>query len=150
MYVPRVIKNLTMVNTTTSPPFAGKRAKGSRAKGYAFERRAMRVLSKRIPDIVQGQWFKYEDVNGHGFAQPDMYVVRDDAVFLFELKTKENDRAWLQLYNLYKPILEFYFKKPVYVLQIVGQAVSKFSEHLSPEALMKAPKLGYYVWILTE
>lgn len=149
MYNPRIIEGLKSVSEMSRPPgFAsGKRTKYIVVKGLAFERQVKRELIKLFPDLIVGQWLTFHDVNGTGYAQPDMYAVTEKGVFLFECKTRETPKAFWQLLNLYKPLLEHMYGRRVYVLQIVKQATDRKSVHITPEKLFAEPKLDYYVYI---
>jgi len=69
-------------------------------------------------ELHSEQWFWFVDANGKGFAQPDHYIVGKDSVLIVEVKLKQNSTAHLQLDWLYRPLLEKFYEKPAFLLQV--------------------------------
>lgn len=116
-----------MVSLSPIGPFGKKtrnRAKGSKAQGLAYERKFGKRLRARqarfgFPgEIFSGQWFRFKDAGGFGFAQPDFYILRADHIILFECKLTGKDEAWRQLRDLYSPLLEEFYSRPVICVQV--------------------------------
>jgi hypothetical protein len=102
------------------PPFIPqpRRLVGTKAKGLSFERKVGKVLRDAFGlEVHSGAWFEFRDRNGVGCCQPDHFVLFERVVLLVECKLSERDEAWGQMHKLYKPVLEFYFKRPVVCVQ---------------------------------
>lgn len=100
------------------------RLRGSRAKGIKYENhvgRALRRWHERgelYGEVILGQWFSFQDANGHGYCQPDILIVTEDLVFILECKLTFTEWAWPQLRELYKPVVEKVFQRPSIVIQV--------------------------------
>ena len=60
------------------------------------------------------QWIQFTASNFNGYAEPELYCVLKDRVILFEMKLTGGIAGRMQLEGLYKPLLEFIYKKPVH------------------------------------
>jgi hypothetical protein len=87
--------------------------KGARARGLAYQKKVKRLLQKTFRGVESAKWIEFCDANGGGFAQPDFFLVAPDRVLLFEAKLSEVDAGYVQLEQLYKPLLQHIFKCPV-------------------------------------
>ncbi len=85
------------------------RPRGRKAAGLRYERE----LAKAVPRGVHGQWFEFADSAGHGWCQPDLFLVEEEAIYVLESKYTWKRTANGQIANLYKPVLEMVFGKPV-------------------------------------
>lgn len=72
-------------------------------------------LPKELP-IFHSQWIEFEDENGPGYAQPDIFFVLSDRVVLFECKLTETLRGHQQLRGLYGPLLSEIYLRPVILI----------------------------------
>jgi hypothetical protein len=78
-----------------------------------YQRKVGKRLKKVFSDVHEEQWFKFEDFNGLGYAQPDFFIL-SDRVLVFEAKLSQTIEGYQQLTNLYFPLLEeFYNLSPV-------------------------------------
>ena len=145
-YKHRVISGLTSASLgdRNLPP---KKVKGLKASGLAYERKVNKILRENYSAITS-QWIHFSDINGYGYAQPDAFIEKDTFVLCIEIKLKENSVGYLQMFQLYRPLLEHIYKKPVYCLQICKNYGSDDSEVCSIEKMLKAPKLGNYCYSL--
>ena len=118
----RKIRNLCSAGLSNSGPSlvggARNKLKGARAKGKRFERAFAKALQKEVAarglgELFIGQWIHFLDANGKGYAQPDQYLVTPAAVYLFETKLTQSDQAESQTMELYAPLLEAIYKRPV-------------------------------------
>lgn len=77
------------------------------------------MLRRSLPSVpcYLSQWIEFEDLNGHGYAQPDAYLVLADKLLLFETKLSERDGAYAQL-RLYAELLEHIFELPSVRVQV--------------------------------
>ena len=92
--------------------------------------------------IVVGQWIEFADENGQGWAQPDIYVVQEDQVVLFECKLTYVEEAWPQMHALYVPLLMALYRKPVLCVQVCKNLIPgaprsnvRLQEALRPDGL---------------
>ncbi len=100
------------------PVFTPSKLKGSRAKGLAYQRQVEKELASLWAGVRSGQWFLFFDAFGRGHAQPDAFVVFPTHVLLFEIKLTQTHEAFLQMAQLYSPILEHVYKRPIMTVQI--------------------------------
>lgn len=92
--------------------------KGSKALGRTYQNKVGKFIRRKFPDLVTGQWFEYVDANGRGWCETDHYLVFEDQVILFECKLTQTHVAFLQMDELYKPILRKIYGKPVTGVQV--------------------------------
>lgn len=98
---------LTSVSLTTNP-WPRSRPRGVKADGLRYER----ALARKIPGALHGQWFEFFDHGGRGFASPDFIADYGPFLLVIECKLTDCDEARHQITHLYRPILEFYHRKP--------------------------------------
>ncbi len=55
--------------------------------------------------VFANQWIRFEDAGGEGFAQPDVFVQTPKEIIIFECKRTWTLKAWVQLYDLYMPLV---------------------------------------------
>lgn len=102
----------------------GKKLTGSRAKGKRFEKRVgrelKRILGNRAADLLlmPARWIWFEDEGGPGWAQPDFFIVLPDSIALLECKLTQRASAWNQMADLYVPLLDWIFDRPVRQFQV--------------------------------
>lgn len=63
------------------------------------------------------QWFCFRDARGIGYAQTDIFMVFDTHVLLVECKLSQNTFAFPQMGNLYVPLLQHIYTRPVIGVQ---------------------------------
>lgn len=150
----RSISGLRSAALLHASPFAAKRELRSPYKrGLAYERKVGRTLQRlnrtgRLPgELHLGQWISYNDANGHGYAQPDAYLVADGHVLLAEVKLTQTDAAEQQLQRLYKPLLQQLYGLPVLCLQVCRRLRHVAKRPVSgPAELLAAPRPGTHTW----
>lgn len=76
------------------------RPRGVRALGKRYEAAVAKQLTGKG---VAGQWFEFEDDNGHGYCQIDFLLEEEKAVL--EVKLTEVEAARQELTDLYLPVL---------------------------------------------
>jgi hypothetical protein len=98
-------------------------------------------------EIILGQWFSFQDENGHGYCQPDILIVTSTLVFILECKLTFTLWAWPQLRELYKPVVEKTFERPSILVQVCRNL------HYVPDGmidsiqeLMDSPMDGNNTW----
>src|SRR5215469_252521 len=106
----RVISKIRWASLCDRPdciPLA--RPKGAKAAGLRYER----LFAKQFPEALHGQWFEYEDANGHGYCQPDVILsLLPRCLVVFESKYTLTAEAFAQLEGLYLPVVRAAFKAP--------------------------------------
>ena len=77
------------------------RPRGAKAAGLRYER----ALAEALPSALHGQWFEFEDANGHGYCQTDFILsFLPRYVVVLECKYIVTTEAVQQLLHLYLPI----------------------------------------------
>lgn len=111
----RIVRGLTHAEPLPSRPKFIPRAivSGVKGRGLTYEKKVGRVLRGYWPHVRSGIWFAFIDKNGPGVCQVDHFVVLPDQVLLVECKLSESDVAWVQIRDLYGPILADYFQLTV-------------------------------------
>lgn len=116
-----VIGLKSVVLTAESPWKKEPKLKGACAKGKTYERTIFRRLKEifKSDEIHYGQWFRFEDSSGWHYAQPDIYLISENKIFLLEIKRTQTDTAAYQLAGLYRPLLKFlYPDKEIIMIQV--------------------------------
>ena len=85
------------------------RPRGVRALGLRFER----ALARALPTATHGQWWEYEDSDGHGYCQTDILLPWDGGFAILECKLTDTEAAREQLEELYLPVVRKALRKPV-------------------------------------
>lgn len=99
-------------------PHGRSRATPAQRAGLAYEKKAKRHLSERFPGAVCGQWFRFQEGrSAPRCCQPDVLLFDrptahdDDCVItIVEIKIRFTETAWWQLTQLYRPIVEKYYR----------------------------------------
>jgi hypothetical protein len=98
-----------------------------------------------------GQWIRYVDLLGPGWAEIDAYIVRPEVVVVCEVKLTQQSHAFYQMESRYVPLLRFIYQRPVVMLQICKHLVEKIPPHLKrlPTELLIHPQHDKYTchWI---
>lgn len=98
------------------PGFGRSRPRGRKAAGLRYERE----LAKALPSAKHGQWIRFADRHGLGFAQPDFLIELRDVVVVLETKYTWVAEGHSQIELLYRPLVETIWRKPV-----IGIVVAK-------------------------
>ena len=85
--------------------------------GQTFERRVNKILTTHcardriITSYTYAQWIEFTDAAGHGWAQPDWFVVvaPERRLIIGECKLTQTPVAWKQMAELYAPLLKAIF-----------------------------------------
>lgn len=120
LYAGRIIQGLRSVEMIAPPPGLNfrRRPKGSKGKGVAYERKFHEFIKGKFAKPNLGQWLRFFDASGEGFAQPDVFILRPLDVLLFECKLSQKASAWDQMRFLYVPLLEHLFQLPITCVQV--------------------------------
>lgn len=95
--------------------------KGARAKGKTYERTIYRLLKRALDleaDLNYNPWIGFTDSTGTHYCQPDIYIVLPGYVLLLEVKLTQTENAEVQLLDLYAPLLEHIYSRPVVTVQV--------------------------------
>lgn len=101
-----------------------RRPRGAKGVGVKFERELAKKLGA---GVRHGQWFKFMDSNGVGYAQTDILFFSNEAVFCIEVKLGNVPAGRAQFLELYKPILEHVYERPARGI-VVARYVSEDPE----------------------
>lgn len=97
--------------------------------GRAFERKVAKLFSC-APDFHHGQWIEFQDSGQYHMAQPDIFFRRSRGkLFIAEVKVSFTENAFIQLFDLYQPLLEYIYA--ISASKVVPFVVCK---HLTEEA----------------
>lgn len=111
----RVVRGLKWARFAPQGPFsAPKGRKGAKALGLRYER----ALARAFKGAEHGKWIEFEDQNGPGWAQPDLFFVLRGEVVCLEAKLKWVAEGHSQGELLYKPLLEHLFRLPCRVVVV--------------------------------
>lgn len=119
----REVQGLVHAEWMDVPPWGENKGRTvQQRRGLAYERKFGEHLQrmKKPGDalLLGGPWIKFWDQNGVGFAQPDFLLVSPRGVYIFECKLKENSKAWVQLFRLYGPLVEYLLRRPIKRVQV--------------------------------
>lgn len=110
----RIVEGLVWARRGEGPGWKPGRSRGAKAEGLRFER----LLAKAFPQGEHGSWWNFLDRNGVGWCQPDLLYVGGKSVLVLEVKLSWVAEGHRQIEELYKPVLEEVFGKPVIGVQV--------------------------------
>src|SRR5256885_1619164 len=100
----RTIQGLQWVELCWNSPWPKVRLRGSKARGITYQNRLGNHLRNQFGEqLYSGQWLRYLDANGPGFAQPDFYLVGPHSTIVWEAKLTQREQAYRQISQLYRP-----------------------------------------------
>lgn len=101
------------------------------AKGRAYENKVRGELERRVGrglwedfELLSGQWLHFRDSNGNGFAQPDFILLSSDLAVILDAKLSHTILARPQLEHLYRPLVQFFWKRPVTCVEVCHNAAA--------------------------
>ena len=107
----RIIEGLKWAHPLSAKPdiIPTSRPRGAKAAGLRFEH----ALAKALPSALHGQWFEFEDRNGHGYCQTDLiYSLLPLYMVVLEVKYTLVPGAHSKLLNLYLPVVSLALSRP--------------------------------------
>ncbi len=112
----RVIEGLVWARKALEGPWpsAKRRPRGAKGQGVKYEN----ALAKALPSAKHGQWFEFQDRNGKGWCQTDLLIELPDGVLVLESKYSWVPEGHTQLENLYRPVVERVWQKPMLGVQV--------------------------------
>lgn len=122
----RVVAELQWAEGVAGEPdwLGVSRGRGAKAKGRQYEKRVAKCLG---PSVKNGQWFKYCDLNGLGWCQPDFIVPLKDqfvpSVLVIECKYTWISEAHSQISRLYAPVIRKAWDRKVFGLVVCRNLV---------------------------
>jgi len=143
-------------------PFAGRtplRGSAAQKAGVRYERRIHDLLAQCFQQegFAKGQWFQFLDEgNNRRYCQVDGLTTKGPLI-LFEVKIRFTSDAYFQLHQLYKPVVEKAFGRPVDALVQVCRYYDPASpfpepvrllEEINTEAILAGDRklVGVYTW----
>ena len=107
----------------SGPPYPkSKSLTAAQAAGRRFEKKVARAVCRAAARAgfaaFCGQWIAFEDAEGYGMAQPDIFLRDGARIVLIEAKLTQTDRAWDQMEKLYAPLLHSIYSKGARVCTI--------------------------------
>jgi hypothetical protein len=95
------------------------RPRGAKAQGLRYER----ALARALPAAKHGQWFEYQDKNGHGYCQVDLMLQLLSGILILEAKYTWCPEGHAQIENLYIPVVSAAWGLPVAGLVVCKRLV---------------------------
>ena len=129
-YRPRKVQNLTraelLPNKPPAIPVKGQRFSIKQKMGLKYEKQVQRLFATAgaqgdsNPAPLYGPWIRYEDGGGTFYAQPDIVIPHKTFTLIVECKLSfRQRRAYIQLNDLYRPLLQWLYPEvPVRLLQV--------------------------------
>jgi hypothetical protein len=127
-------------------------------EGKNYERRVEEILIDHPAlsgsSLRSGQWLRFEDETGKGWAQPDFFIPQPDLIWIFECKLTFRDEAVDQLTKLYGPLLVGLFPGIPQHRVVICRDLAATSTGRVPrsftilEEIWDAPVADWYVWNL--
>lgn len=129
--------NILWARPCPKPEFIpNSRPKGARATGLRYERRFYDFM--RPYGCIHAQWFEYEDQFGVHYCQPDILMPFTKYLMaVIEVKYTLVDKAYDQLYDLYKPVVEAAFNIPVGLVVVFRNFPPRKGERLALSRTIK-------------
>lgn len=123
------------------------RARGAKAAGLRYER----SLAEELEHIgaKHGQWFEFEDANGHGYAQADFVMRSGAGVAVLEAKYTWTMDGHVQLERLYRPLVERVWELEVLPILVCKKLVPEAKRYRISGTLSDAlrdAKDGHAIW----
>ena len=88
-----------------------RRARGAKARGVTYERKAHEYLQERLIGLPQvdyhkSPWIEFKDTFGVRYCQPDAFILdlEHKHLCVVEVKYRHSEEAWWQLWRLYIPL----------------------------------------------
>jgi len=162
----RRIQALRNVSLAPSSPWPKTRLTGKKAEGLTYQRKVSKFLRRELelvvkwhaeilaqqdsgfPRLYDGQWLYFEDANGDGYAQPDLFIHTGERIVVFECKLTRAD-AFKQIGLLYWPLLWKLFRVPLCGVEVFLNSGPGYDPHPDgPEDF--ADTLSLSDWTLAE
>lgn len=159
----RKVLGLRNASLALSEPFPKTKQTGSRAKGMAYQRKVSRffqqemalIRKRKLLDVKRKgeifypeRWIMFEDANGPGYAQPDLFIHTGENILVVECKLTRVG-AWEQIALLYWPLLWRIFRVPLAGVEVFFNSGPGYVPHPEgPNDLVEALSLDD--WTLAE
>jgi hypothetical protein len=98
----RKVVGLKWARLGEGPELPIRRPRGAKALGLRYER----ALARALPGAIHGQWWEYEDLNGHGWCQTDLILRVGSNIVVLEAKYSWVEKGHEQMEELYFPVVE--------------------------------------------
>jgi hypothetical protein len=127
-------------------PWPKTRLRGVRHQGILYQR----AVSRALPGAQTDVWFQFHDSNGSGMCGLDFLIDFGTFFAVLEAKLTDNPEARRQLSLLYRPVVEFWAKKPaigVVVCKNVTQASTNIHHSLATAVRgAEGPRISVLHW----
>ena len=124
-------------------------------RGLRYQRKVEKEVSRLFPGLVSiGPWFRYKVEDKVRLCQPDLILKFDGHICIVEIKYTTTAKAWQQLNEVYRPVVEKAFRQQVTMALITRMfdpavkfpvEVTLLHDLESVEA-WKGPNLGVVSW----
>jgi hypothetical protein len=126
----RVVSGLKWARPIARPrviPFT--RPRGKKAAGLRYER----ALAQQFDRCVPGQWWEFQDENGHGYCQTDLVtsVTPGGTLVVLEAKYTWTLEGHHQLEMLYLPVVAWATKRRVLGVLVCKVLVPKMADFVT-------------------
>ena len=114
----------------------------------SYQHKVEKFLRRELSnEVLVGQWIEFQDSNGFGYAQPDVFLPGPYSTLVFESKLKETLSGHEQIEHLYRPLLRHIFARPVVGI-LVTRTIIQSPAHLiqHPGELLDETKELTHVW----
>lgn len=96
--------------------------------------------------VLSGQWFEFVDMSGLGYAQTDYLLVLASHVVCMECKLTQTQGAFLQMAQLYSPLIQHLWGLPVTTLQVCKNLRYEPEVLVDLTELLHQPQSGNFTW----
>ena len=153
------MRGLRHVSLAHSSPWPTKKGTAKQREGLTYQRKVATFLRREL-DLVEKyepesefsfyeeQWIRFEDANGDGYAQPDLFISTGEQILVVECKLTRVG-AFEQIGLLYWPLLWRLFKLPLAGIEVFLNSGPGYEPHPEgPDNLREALSLDD--WTLAE
>jgi hypothetical protein len=98
----------------------GRGARGARAGGIRYERKAQELLQHRYDGrYLPSPWIRFSTEGGFRLCQPDglLFDVKRGRLTVLEIKLKHTSDTYYQLLQFYVPVLAFLFPRALWEIR---------------------------------
>jgi len=152
----RMVFELREASLDKGPGFGKAKLTPIQQKGIRYEKKVGKELKARFPEarILSGQWIKFWDLGGVGFAQPDHVLLLGGRGLIVEAKLSHTDQAREQLELLYAPLCSAIWPEVPFFSLVEAACNYRPGSWFNPlefaideiEQALEAPAQRYHYW----
>lgn len=124
----RKVVGLRWARLGDGPSLPMRRPRGAKALGIRYER----ALARALPSAIHGQWWEYEDLNGHGWCQTDLILLVGSEIVVLEAKYSWVEKGHEQMEELYLPVVSMALGQTPLAIQVCKN-LRYGARHVSPD-----------------